>query len=203
MGAPANLSKKGAQMHNLGKVAEATEELAPARMLREGVAEPTHEGMVAKRTEYLEQRVRALTSMLQERQNDHDAMRERLELFEQRSGSKMDQLFENAQWLYAKTTSALRGVDVDGGCLQATLARYRGGEYESASELLPAGSWVLLAYPMEQAEVNGETQVLMKMRKVDKNTGQLGYAWAIISQERDGCAVRNVGEFSLTPYAIS
>lgn len=197
MGTSANPSKKGVQMQSYNRTHQDPQQLPETHAVQS--IEPTQESMVTKRTDYLEQRVRALTSMVQEQQDSSSKMRERLGDAEEANGAKMQQLFQNTQWLYAKTLTSLQGLDAGGG-MNEGIDRYRSsGGGGALTELKGVGSWVLLAYPMERVSVNGETQLMMRMRGVDADTGQLSLSWAVVATERNGETVRHVGQFSFAP----
>ena len=198
MGTPTNLSKKGVQMQSYTRVQQEPSQLPETPAVQS--IEPTRESMVTKRTDYLEQRVRTLTSMVQEQQDNQSKMSERLGNAEEVNGAKMQQLFQNTQWLYAKTLTTLRGLDVGGGT-NGSIDQYRSGG-GVLTELMTAGSWALLAYPMERVDVDGETQLMMRMRGVDADTGQLSLSWAVVATERAGETVRHVGNFSFAPALI-
>lgn len=207
MGTPSNLSKKGVPMHNaLQRQGETqikdTIPMAPIdHTMPPKVIEPTSEGMVSKRTEWLEQQERRLTATVQEQRNEHEKMKKHLESVEQRSRNQAMQLFQDSQWLYGYTKGILRGISSENGQLYSALDAFKTAPDTPLVELAPTGRWVLLSYPMEQVDTKEGPLKLMKMRTVDPETGQLGLSWAVVSDDRTEGPGRVIDEFAVAPHS--
>lgn len=188
MGTPANLSKRGVAV-------------APSRQqnyvreVRQAV-EPTIDAMVTKRTEWLEHQERRLTANLHEHKNEHGETKQKVDAVE----SQAMQLFHDTQWLYGRTEHELFGIEAEDGQVYAALQKYRASDTKEVTSLAPTDRWVLLSYPMEEVEdAQGNTHVLMKMRKVDARTGQLSLCWAIVATRTQAGCDYTIGEFSVVP----
>ena len=200
MGTPPNLSKKGVALNHLPQ-RPPQEVVTVSASEQKVIIEPTAEGMVGKRTEWLEQQQRRLTATVQEQRNENEAIRKQISSIRDQAVAQTTQLFHDSQWLYGWTSVELRGVpsSVDGQINRA-LEEYRRADEKTTSVLAPKDRWVLLSYPMEPVETKEGQQLLMKMRTVDPRTGQIGLSWAIISEQTNAGTTRAIDEFAVAPH---
>ena len=197
MGTPSNLSKKGVAVNSVRPSTES--QALPSDMKMAG---PTSESMVGKRTDWLEMQERRLSATIQEQRNEHDKMKNRVNDVEATARAQANQLFENTQWMYGWTTGDLYGIQSKDGQMYSALEEFEKSESKELTLLSSAGRWVLLSYPMQEIRNAKDSTVtmLMKMRTVDANTGQLGLCWVVVATQAANECTRSIGEFAVAPY---
>ncbi len=181
--------------------------------------ELSEQGMTSRRTEWLENQERKLTATVNQTlsvQQGHseqiavsagqldNVTREtkRLSSEHERTAARTQQLYMEQQWVYGKTSRRLLGIDGSKG-MARSLKEYRDRCKAGTVELIDlttAGKTVLLSYPMEKVDTENGHQYLMKMKVVDKVTGQLSHHWAIVYEIHDGRETRPISDFSLVPH---
>ena len=199
MGAPSNLSKKGVAINS----ARTPNDTPPQAFAPEArTIGPTSETMVGKRTEWLEVQERRLSATIQEQRNEHDKIINRVNDVEATARAQANQIFEDTQWMYGWTTNDLYGIQTDNGQMYSALEQFEKSESKELTLLSSADRWVLLSYPMQEIRnaKDDSVQMLMKMRTVDANTGQLGLCWAVVATQAATECTRSIGEFAVAPY---
>lgn len=182
-------------------------------------ANPITEGsMVTKRTEWLESQEKKLTATVAHSRTEQQLLQEQLAISAgqidsvtretkrltaeaEKTNARTRQLFLDNQWVYGKTSCNLLGVDGGEGIARA-LKKYREdvmGEAVDLIQVAASGKIVLLSYPMERVDTVAGHQLLMKVKSVDKRTGQLSYHWAIVYEQHGSKVTRPISEFSTTP----
>lgn len=199
MGTPSNLSKKGVAINSNRPSTDS--QALPSEVTK--TAGPTSESMVGKRTDWLELQERRLSATIQEQINEHDKIKTRVNEVETTAHAKANQLFEDTQWMYGWTTSDLYGIQTNNGQMYSALEEFEKSEGKELTLLSSAGRWVLLSYPMQEIRnaKDGTVKMLMKMRTVDANTGQLDLCWAVVASQVANECTRSIGEFAVAPYA--
>ena len=213
-GSPGNPSKKGVQPKGpLSKANLPNDSSAEVNRLEMNM---TENGLVTKRTEWLEGQERKLTASFNETRGNQQRLSEqmaasmgtldsvskettRLNVEQKRIAQQTRQLYNEQQWVYGRTSRKLLGIDGRDKHHQ-TLSDYR--KSKGAHPLIvisPAKRWVLLSYPMERVDTDDGYQFLMKVKTVDPKTGQLSIDWAIVYEQTDGEEVRPIDEFALSP----
>lgn len=140
----------------------------------------TAENIVEKRTEYLESKERRLTATLNDQMSKYQELKE-----------TCDRLFEETQSIYGKVKTKLLGVKCEGNLELNT--------NQSFDDIASFGEWVYLCYPMKEVTTGNSKQCFMKCKKINKNTGQLTYHWALIYESSKDESTRYIEEFSLHP----
>lgn len=212
-GSPGNPSKKGVQP-KFGPLSKAN--LPNDSSAEVGRSDMTEDGLVNKRTEWLEGQERKLTATMNEQRGNQQRLAEqmasslgtlesvskettRLRSEQSRIAHHTRQLYNEQQWVYGHTSCKLLGID---GCDKhhQTLSEYRKNKAAHALIVVsPAKRWVLMSYPMERVDTDHGYQFLMKVKTVDPKTGQLSIDWAIVYEQTDGKEVRPIDEFALSP----
>ena len=204
-GSPGNISKKGVSV--------------PTRPPVEAIERPSElngDAIIGKRTEWLEGQERKLTATLSEQRTEQKNLAEqvatsagrvdelqretsRLTAEHTRYAAMSKQMYEESQWVYGRTATKLMGIVTDKEP-HKILQKYkdRKGEIDK-TELAPPNAWVMLCYPMIRVETNFGHQAMMRMKSVDRTSGQLFFAWAIIFEDYEGEENRAISEFALTP----
>lgn len=180
-GAPSNISKKGMELYSETSRVERSDNI-------------TSDSIVAKRTDYLEHRERALTATLSTQLSEQRRAQENMSATTRR-------LAQEQYWMYGKTMSALKGLPT-GGKVSSALECYRqsGGRADMLTHLHPAGKWVHVSYPQERVDTECGHQYLMKMKTVQPRTGQISISWAVVYEEING-KQHHVMEFATWPHS--
>tara|TARA_B110000046_G_scaffold36453_2_gene39875 strand:- start:8331 stop:8753 length:423 start_codon:yes stop_codon:yes gene_type:complete len=138
---------------------------------------------------------------MQEQRNEHDKIKGQMQSLMETSNNQTSQLFQDTQWLYGWATEQVVGFAAPDGLMYKALADYRNSATQELTPLSVANRWVLLCYPMQEVDDGqGSTHVLMKMRTVDSDTGQLRLNWAVVATRTVDGLTRSIGEFSVAPY---
>lgn len=211
-GSPGNPSKKGVALY--GQLSKMQTEVGDAKGKS---SELTGDGIISKRTEWLEGQERKLTATINETRGDQQRLAEqiaasmgdlesisketkRLNAEHDRASQKTQQLYEEQQWVYGCTAVALKGI-LCSDKVHKTLEDYR--KSKSSTEIntiAPANKWVMLSYPMERVELDNGYQYLMRVKMAHPKTGQLSICWAVVYEEVDGKEHRIIKEFDMVPH---
>lgn len=150
-------------------------------------APPTsrQQGMIHMRTEYLESQERKLTASYNEQKSSLSSVSQKVDSLE---GSVKD-MFVSLQ--------SVKGFSDEKLLSSPSLEDAKHGSLlEKEGEL--AGKWHTLFYPMEEVNLEGgEKVVLMRRRKVDPVSGQLGHEWVRVFSEKEGERKRHISRFDL------
>lgn len=182
--------------------------------------EITGDGMLGRRTDWLEGQERKLTATLNETRGETQRLAEqiaasmgaleacnvetkRLNHEHEKASKKAQQLYDEQQWVYGKTSKPLKAV-LCSDKVHLSLEQYRTSRAETELKTVAkAGSWVLLSYPMERVELDDGHQYLMRCKTVNAKTGQLTVCWAIVFEQVGGKETRVISEFSMVPHQLS
>ena len=149
------------------------------------------EQLIAKRLEYVETNERRLAAKLIEETNraaitqkQHQTVLDRVDLLE--LGVK--ELASETMWVRATAGCDLMGIATS--TPYETMREYRenAGAF-SKVKVAEKGERVCLVYPMETVG----SEVLMRVKRVDPDTGQLACCWAVIYD----------GEYRVTDFSMS
>lgn len=213
-GAPGNPSKKGVALY--GPLSKMTNgDVADAGVPK---AELTGEKMVSKRTDWLEGQERKLTATVNEQRSEQQRIAEqlaaslgnidlvsketkRLNAAHEKNTQKTQQLYEDLQWVYGKTSRPLMGIECSNDKIFKTLHNYRKNPAGmDLIEVAKRGRWVLLSYPMERVDTETGYQFLMKAKNVHQKTGQISVSWAIVFEDANEKEHRAIEEFATWPH---
>ena len=174
--------------------------------------------LLSKRTEWLEGRERRTTATMNEQCGKQERHAEqlaatmnalesvtkettRLNAEQERVSQQARQLYNDQQWVFGYTARPLLGIDGTDRIHKA-LQEYRSAKGAAPlKQLAPASQWAYLSYPMERVETDHGEQYLMKVKTVNRRTGQLRVDWAIVFESTDGKETRPIREFALVPTA--
>ena len=202
-GMTSNPSKKGVQLRARSAV----------ETMERPLQEMTSDAIIGKRTEWLEGQERKLTATLNEQRTEQqhlaqqvakstgtmdDLHKETMRLSSEAKKQTImtQQLYEETQWVFGKTSVKLMGVPLTKEP-HKVLEQYRQRQGEIDKEVLAdKNEWALLCYPMVRVETLSGHQALMRMKRVDPETGQLSMAWAIVYENYEGSDYRAIERFS-------
>ena len=207
-------SKKGVALY--GQLSRMQSEAAP----NTPKPEISSDGMMSRRTEWLEGQERKLTATLNETRSETQRLAEqiaasmgtlevvntetkRLNKEHEKASHKAQQLYDEQQWVYGKTCRPLKAVL----CSEKShlgLEQYRTARTETEFKTVAkTGTWVLLSYPMERVELDNGHQYLMRCKTVHPKTGQITVCWAIVFEQVEGKDTRIISEFSMVPNQVA
>lgn len=137
------------------------------------------EGVLARRTEYLEKEGKTMRESVQNIRNET----------KRESDATTRALYSEMQWVYGTTTRANtegRVVWMDVGSTSRMVSNAR-------------GTRLLLVYPMRQLDVEEDhTQYLMRCKTVDRQTGQIDMLWVVVHERVKGKDIRYVEDFGFS-----
>lgn len=151
---------------------------------------PKENNLVAQKTEFLEQSAKKHQSSIDQLtgviQNTNDGIEEKT----RNLTWDIETLFEVTNVIYGKTLQEtpffIADYDDDlNTCL----------ETKTTDEYLPEGRWLQLVYPMAKQD----TKIFMKAKMVNKETGQLYWAWVLLKDEHNRDKIKYIGEFATYP----
>lgn len=195
-GTTTNPSKRGYMPRPLSQA-----ETRPPRHLDE-----TDSEMLAKRTNYLEEKEKRLTATVSDGRSQQNLLKEQVghnKTALSKQSARTEQLFNESQFLYGVAQRTVFGFQ----CIAEhdtyrTLTTYRDQPLERAAmtcQICKANETVLLTYPMEKVAVDKGYILLMRCKKVDPQTAQLSSYWAVVFEDVDGKEKRHVSQYSLAP----
>lgn len=141
--------------------------------------------IISKRTEYLETQERRITATINETRGDTLALKDKVSQLESKQASETNALYQEMQQVYGKVPKRkLQYVD----------------DSENIEEKKLDKVWQCFVYPMKTMNLSEDHQVsLMKIKNVDKYTGELSLDWVIVYEKNGKQEIRHVEEFAMSP----
>ena len=169
--------------------------------------ESNSDGMISKRTEYLENQEKKMTATINETKSQTNQLNEKWQLEQQDIYQKLSELnkktkvlFDDIQSVYGKISQhGLYGIQSNESEVESVLMKK--GKEEKLSLIMDSGKWAFLIYPMQEIIVNeSNIRCFMKCKTIDKITGQLDICWVLVYDNVNEKETHYISEFSLTPF---
>ena len=148
------------------------------------VTPPSHNNVSDRNKDYVEKqlkqtrsRIDALTSQVKDVSDDADGVRAAVK-------SDLGNILDLTNVVYGKTSIDCPSAIIEGRAFTASPP----GSFD---EIIPAGTWCMLVYPM----IKRDNGVCMKSKMVDRSTGQFYWVWVLLSKGD----TRYIDEFSMVP----
>lgn len=197
-GSPGHPAKKGVMSISQVSKLNGEESTGPVK------AEFTADAIISKRTEWLESQERRMTATINETRSDTNHLNEKLTSIHNEINKVKEAQHETSSDLYNEIQTVFGHIPSK--LIKIVPSMFAFDEYETTKkpileECIIEDEWIMLVYPMKNVQVSeNHIQSFMRWKRVDSQTGQLSFDWAVVYEQLNDDEKRPIQEFSLVPH---